>query len=125
MAGRRVVVISLVERGWQAARECSLELQRSGLEIVHVMKGSVSPDVLALIAPIPSIRLVSVARSWFWPLAIGWVLWARWRGILRGVLVDNTRAQRRVGRCLAQTQIPVAVVQQGQAAMGWAPCASR
>ena len=101
------MVISLVERGWQAAREHSLELQRGGVESVHVIKGSVPSDVLGMIAPFPAIRLVSVARSWFWPLAIGWVLWARWRGILRGVLVDNARTQQRMVRWLHGTAIPV------------------
>ncbi len=106
-AGRRAVVISLVERGWQAAREHSLKLQGGCVESVHVIKGSVPADVLGMIAPLPAIRLVSVARTWFWPLAIGWALWARWRGILCGVLVDNTRTQQRVVRWLHGTAIPV------------------
>ena len=107
MAKRREVVLSLVERGWQAAREQSLTLQQEEVAVVHLIKGTVSSEVLALVIPYPAIRLVSVPRSWFWPQVLGWVMWGRWRGSLRGVLVDNARTERRTARWLQGTAIPV------------------
>ena len=104
---RPAVVLSFVERGWQAAREQSLMLQQDGISVVHLIKGRVSSEVLALVRPSPTMRLVSVRPWWFWPWAFGWVLWARWRGVLQGVLVDNERTQQRVTSWLQQTHIPV------------------
>ena len=91
-----VTVLSLVERSWQAARECSLDAQRHGIKIVHVIKGRVDRAILDLIASYPNIRLISVSRRWFWPAA--WLVWVRLAlsGGLRGVLVDNDRAARRL-----------------------------
>ena len=107
MAKRCEVVLSFVERGWQAARERSLMLQQEGITVVHLIKGMVSSEVLALVTLSPMMRLVSVPRVWFWPRVLGWVMWGRWRRSLRGVLVDNTRTERRMARWLRGTVIPV------------------
>ena len=98
MIERSGVVVSLVERGWRAARERSLELSREGILTLHLVKGWLSADVRRMVQPRPGIRLMSLPRQLFWPAA--WVLcaWlAVWRR-LRTVLVDNERSQRRVKR---------------------------
>ena len=107
------VVLSLVERGWQAARECSLDAEGKEVQVLHLVKGSVDPDVLALIAPKPHIRLVSVPRTLFWPLA--WLTYIRWvmTGRLHAVLVDHERSLRRVRAWVGGTSVRVLMVRQG------------
>ena len=94
----RGVVLSLVERGWQAARTCSMEMASESLPCLHLVKGHLAHEVRGLIAPIPHVRLVSVPRRIFWPLVALWCL--RWHltGMLRGLLVDNERSYRRLKR---------------------------
>ena len=87
---------SLVERGWQAAREYSLDAQRSEVEFLHVVRGRLDRSVRALIAPRPNIRLLSVSKRWFWSAAWMILAWAVLTGRLRTVLVDNDRSFRRL-----------------------------
>ncbi|MBI2104137.1 MAG: hypothetical protein HYT90_00950 [Candidatus Omnitrophica bacterium] len=96
--GPGTIVLSLVERGWQAAREYSLDVQREGGGVVHLVKGALSPAVHAMIAPQPRVRVVSVRRALFWPLAWAWCAGLLAAARLRGVLVDNERSLRRVRR---------------------------
>ena len=107
------IIVSLVERGWQAARECSLEVQGDGIHVVHLIKGRVEPAVRALSPSRPGIRLVSLARSLFWPLAylatIGWLA----SGRLCAVLVDNERSQRRLRTWCHLARTPVWLARQG------------
>ena len=100
MVERRPLVISLVERGWQAARGYSLDVQDQKVMVIHLIKGSLSREILGLIAPHPWIRLVSVPRVIFWPVAWGLIAWAQFVGRLQAVLVDNERSDRRVHRWL-------------------------
>ena len=110
---RQPVVLSLVERGWQAARECSLDLQRQGGCVVHLVKGRLEPAVHAMIAPQPRVRVVSVRRTLFWPAAwawcMGWLVTAR----LRMVLVDNERSFRRVRRWVGGSRVSLVRARQG------------
>lgn len=92
------MIVSLVERGWQAAREYSLEAQGDGLSVVHLVKGRLSREVHALIVPFPHIRIISVPRLWFWPGAWLMMGWAGLTGRLRSLLVDNARSYRRFHR---------------------------
>jgi hypothetical protein len=96
MPERRRVVLSFVERGWQAAREWSLGEERQGAAVVHLIKGWLDAEVLALIRPAARVRLVRIPRRWFWPVAWGWVAWGLCSGTLRTILVDNERSLRRV-----------------------------
>jgi len=93
---RRPLVCSLVERGWQAAREYSLDAQRSEVAFLHLVKGRLDRSVRVLIAPRPNIRLLSIGKQWFWPSA--WVIlaWGALTGRLHAVLVDNDRSYRRL-----------------------------
>ena len=102
---RQPVVLSLVERGWQAAREHSLDVQREGGRVIHLVKGRLEPAVHAMIAPQPRIRVVSVRRALFWPVAwawcLGWLATAR----LQAVWVDNERSLRRVRRWVGGSRV--------------------
>ena len=93
---RRVLVCSLVERGWQAAREYSLDVRYGELEFLHVVRGRLDRSVRALIVPRPNTRLLSISRRWFWPAAWSILAWGVLTGRLRTVLVDNDRSFRRL-----------------------------
>ncbi len=100
MSEEDAIVLSLVERGWSAARECSLDIQGRGVYVIHIVKGRLSRAVHALIARKSNIHIISVPRTLFWPAT-----WALFVGVcltsrLRAMLVDNDRSYRRVGRWL-------------------------
>ncbi len=113
MRERHPLVLSLVERGWRAARECSLDIQRNGVDVVHLVKGRVDPEVRTLITTTPNVRLVSVVRRWFWLVAWLVFLWCFGSGRLRSVLVDNERSLRRLQGWARWARIPLAMVQEG------------
>ncbi len=91
-----MVILSLVERGWQAAREWSLRERPPHTSVVHLIKGTLQAEVRSLIRPVPQVELVAVSRTLFWPMAVGLFLWHAYRGRLQAVLVDNQRSERRV-----------------------------
>ena len=94
----RKEVLSVVERGWRGARQCSLELQAMAVPVTHLIKGSLSADLLAMIRPYPGIRLVSIPRPlfpiWLWAVLV----WRRMTGRLAWVVVDHARTLRRLTR---------------------------
>ncbi len=96
MAERPPIVCSLVERGWRAARECSLDPQQQDVRFLHLVKGRLPRPLRALIAPRPNVRIISVPRQAFWAAAWVMLLGLRGCGRLQGVLVDNEKAWRRV-----------------------------
>jgi hypothetical protein len=87
-------VLSVVERGWFGARDCSLELSARGVPVLHAIKGRLTADELRLIEPRPLITIRAVPRpifrAWLW-LAIA-RLAARRR--IRWCLVDHERTAR-------------------------------
>lgn len=109
---RRDVTLSLVERGWQAARQQSLDLAADGVRVVHVTKGRLGRGVRTLIAPQPGVRVVDVPYRLFWPVAWGLALVLRLRRRLAGVLVDNERSLRRVTRWLQARGLDVRLVRE-------------
>ena len=86
-------MLSLVEHGWQGARQCSLALEGRQVRVTHVIKGWLRADLRAMIAPHPHIRLVSAPRWAFyfvvWPLVIAKTL----RGRLGWILMDHERSR--------------------------------
>ena len=104
---RRALVCSLVARGWQAAREYSLDAQRSELEFLHVVKGRLDRSVCALIAPRPNIRLLSIPMRWFWPAAWSILAWGVLTGRLHAVLVDDDRSFRRLQSGMRVVGVPL------------------
>ena len=117
---RRPLVCSLVERGWQAAREYSLDAQRGEVEFLHIVRGRLDRSVRALVAPRPNIRLLSIPKRWFWSAAWSILAWGALTGRLRTVLVDNDRSFRRL-----RTMRRVAGVSLINLHPGASPCASR
>lgn len=115
MADSRVLVLSLVERGWQAAREWSLDTQQRGITVVHLIKGRLSPSVQAMIVPHPTIRIVSIPRSLFWVGVCSYLLAGWLRGRLRVVLVDNDRSCHRLKGWARRARITLLRVQVGAA----------
>ena len=108
----RPLVLSLVERGWQAARDYSLQMQPQA-DVVHVVKGRLSRNVRRMIAPSAHIRVLSMPRALFWP-GIGLLLLGyRLSGRLRTLLVDNRRSYRRLARVSRAARLGLALIQQG------------
>ena len=58
----RGLVLSLVEHGWRATRECALAILPGGCTVTHLVRGTVPPDVRAVIRLQPGERLVGVPR---------------------------------------------------------------
>lgn len=88
-------VLSLVERGWHAAREESLHLAGKGISVEHLIKGKLGA-VKACIARHQLIRLVDV-RRWLFPFAMGWrVLLGALTRRIRWVMCDNERTLKRI-----------------------------
>jgi len=97
MSKRRPLVVSLVERGWQAARACSLDHELQQIQWVHIVKGRLDRSVKTLIAPRPNVRIISVPRPLFWPWTWIVAMAAVLSGRLLALLVDNDRSLRRFG----------------------------
>lgn len=89
-------VLSVVERGWRGARECSLTLNAMAIPVTHLIKGYLTHDLRTLMTPFPYIGIVSVPRPLF-PVCL-WmmVLWKSAGGRLRWVVVDHERTLRRI-----------------------------
>lgn len=89
-------VLSVVERGWRGARECSLVLSAKAIPVTHLIKGYVNTELLAMIQPVPHMRIISAPRPlfrlWLW-WALGWGTLTR---RLRCVLIDHERTLREV-----------------------------
>lgn len=103
-------VLSLVERGWRGARECSLVLGQRGDRVRHLIKGTLDPEVRAMIAPAPGVVCEDVPRALF-RARMWWVLVRAVMGRrLRWVLVDNPRTEREVaGICRAGGSAVIAI----------------
>ena len=87
----RKEVLSLVERGWRGARDCSLALSAMRIPVTHLIKGRLDADVQAMIRPFSSIAIMSVPRAWF-PPTLWWVMIrGTLTGKLRWVLMDHER----------------------------------
>jgi hypothetical protein len=88
--------LSVVERGWRGARECSITLSARAVPVTHLIKGSLKADLRAMIRPYPGVRLVSVPRiafrAWLWALLVWGTMWGR----LRWVLIDHERTLKEV-----------------------------
>ena len=92
------MVISLVERGWQAARLCSLALADKDIAVTHYVKGTVPDDVHALVPSTSLLRLCGVPKTFFWPCVLARCTWLKITRRLHGVLVDNERSFNQLDR---------------------------
>ena len=105
-----IEVLSLVEHGWQGARQCSLELEGRGVRVLHLIKGRLTRDELAMVAPKPHIRLRAVPR---WQFRL-WVLAGLWRRLasrrITWLLIDHPRTLRELaGWCRAFGVVPLVI----------------
>ena len=107
---KRPVILSLVERGWRAARTASGQLPAE-ITVVHVVKGRVPRSVRALIALTHPVCLVSSPRWLFW--SVVWLAVLGWKatGRLRAVWVDNPRSYQRLIRFGCWLRVEVVLVQ--------------
>lgn len=90
-------VLSLVERGWQGARECSLELSRQGIRVEHLVKGRLKGARCLIVLP-RAMTLIDVPRQFF-PAAL-WarLLWQFFARRVKWVICDNERTLNRITR---------------------------
>lgn len=89
-------MLSVVERGWRGARECSITLSARAVPVTHLIKGSLKTNLRAMIRPYPGVRLVCVPRiafrAWLW----GMLVWGTMLRRVKWVLVDHERTLREV-----------------------------
>ncbi len=102
--------LSLVERGWRGARQCSLALNAHRVSVTHLVKGRLSREVRELIAPYPFIRVRAVPRWVFPAWAQGMLIEAAMRRRLRWVLIDNPRTLVRLKRRCRQAEVVAVLV---------------
>ena len=88
---RAACVLSVVERGWRGARQCSIALAGQGVPVTHLIKGWVPKPVRAIIRPVPGVRLVIVPRLGFWPTLWSLVAGATLTRRLGWIIVDHER----------------------------------
>ena len=102
----------LVERGWRALRECSLDASRRGIAVTYLIKGSLSPEVRAMIRLTPLMRAVDVPRSWF-DVAAWWCLIAgTLGGRLRWVVTDDERTLEAIAGWSQRFRLTLAYIEE-------------
>jgi hypothetical protein len=90
-------VLSLVEKGWQQARE--RERQAEGeWRVLHLAKGRMAASVRALLRRHCGVRLLGVPKPAFWPAVFALLIAGAALRRPRRLLVDNERALRRLAR---------------------------
>ena len=102
--------LSLVERGWRGARQCSLALYAQRMAVTHLVKGCLSREIRGMIASHPFIRVRAVPRWIFPALAYGMLIGATVRGRLRWVLIDHPRTLARLEWWCRQTGVVAVLV---------------
>ena len=96
--GSTVTVLSLVERGWPAARRVTIELTRVGAIVRHVVRGTIPDELREMLTPYQGMTISGVTPRWYrWRV---WLILLRqaWRRRPLLVLVDHERAARWVAR---------------------------
>lgn len=102
--------VSLVEKGWAAARQASIALAKSGIPVRHWVKGKLSRNLLDVLTPYPGIKITGVA-PWIYRVVTGMVLAASLcRGKRLKILVDNERTRQWVSRCFPALKDSVILV---------------
>jgi len=105
-------VVSLVERGWWGARRCSLVLAERGTPVTHLIRGWVDRSTLALIRPVPLVRLRRIPRQLFVLAAPLLLAWHRVAHRARWVLIDHERTLHRLSPwCRRLGLTPIALLE--------------
>lgn len=86
-----MTALSLVEKGWAAARWLSLDLARKGIRVRHLVRGSIPRPTREVLTPAAGVTLEGVPLRIYRPVA--WVeLWAgQLTGTLGMVITDNAK----------------------------------
>ena len=86
-----MMALSLVEKGWAAARWLSLDLARKGTPVRHLVRGSIPRTMREVLAPSVGVTLQGVPLRLYRPAA--WM--ELWLGQLTGrigmVITDNAK----------------------------------
>ena len=104
-------VLSMVEKGWGAARRVSIELARQGIGVHHFVRGRLPRELIAVLTPYAGVRITGLPVRWYRPALWAMLLWRKLLGRPALVLVDNERAEAWV-RQWRLSPAPVVVVQQ-------------
>ncbi len=96
-----------VEDGWWGCRELSLAAAREGRRVTVLIRDRLEPDVLAMIATPPGMRVASIPRAWFHLRLLGAALAAGLAGALGAVVVTKPRTARRLAPVAALFRAPV------------------
>ena len=91
-APRGRLAISLVEKGWSAARRAGIAWVQRGGRIEHLVKGTLSRELLQQLTPYPATSITGVPRNWFRALAWLRLLTASVGPGTAMVIVDSERA---------------------------------
>ena len=84
-------VLSLVEHGWRAARECALAVLPGGCAVTHLVRGTLPPAVRAVIQLQPGEHLIGVPRLLYRMTRLGFFAVATLSRREHWVLADNER----------------------------------
>jgi hypothetical protein len=76
------------------------------------MKGAVSSDVLAMIAPHEGIRLRPIHRAWFRVMASGVLVLRMCMNRVQCIIVDNIKTQQWVMRMAQWRRVPIIMAQE-------------
>ncbi len=97
-----MVAISLVEKGWAGARRLSIELSRKGVQVRHLVRGTIASEFVDIITPYPGISIRGIPVRWYriatWGILLSW----QFRPNLHAVIVDNARTSDWVTKTFPQ-----------------------
>lgn len=85
-------VVSMVEKGWGAARRISIELTKQGIGVHHFVRGHLPRELIAVLTPYAGMRITGLPVRWYRPALWALLLWRKLTGRRTLVLVDNERA---------------------------------
>lgn len=107
---RKVQALSLVEKGWAAARALSLHLARKGIPVLHLVKGSIPRATREVLTPDRGVTLRDIPQRLY--RAAAWV--HLWLGQLTGrtgiVITDNAKTAGWVKKCFPRLRERVLLV---------------
>lgn len=112
MARSALRVLSLVEKGWSAARQATIPMTQRGARVTHLVRGRLPRALLRVITPYDGMTIRGIDRRWY--RVIVWILLAFHQWVQPGslVLVDNQPAVEWVRRSFPRLAHGVVLVQE-------------
>lgn len=98
MARSGLRVLSLVEKGWSAARQATIPMTQRGARVTHLVRGRLPRALLRVITPYGGMTIRGIDRRWY--RVIVWIILVFHQWVQPGslVLVDNQPAAEWVRR---------------------------